>query len=76
MSLIMLTNNFLPVSGYRIGYIGYDGVMYDVGSFVCYWSSDPTFTHSGSLLNFNSGINGTLNGNGRSFGFAVRPVKE
>ena len=53
-----------------------DGSLYDVGDYGCYWSAVPYVTFNGCNLNFSSGFVYPLNGNTRTYGFAVRAVSE
>ena len=53
-----------------------DGVLGNVDRYGYLWSSVPYSTGGGCGLALGSGIVLPLNFNPRSFGFAVRPVKE
>ena len=64
---------FSPASGFRNVS---DGSLYVVGSYGYYWSAVPGSTLSGCSLYFGwSGVSPQSN-NGRSYGFAARPVSE
>ena len=64
---------YFPALGYRDNY---DGSLGRVGSYGYYWSAVPYNTDYGCYLYFNSGNVYPRNGNGRSYGFSVRPVAE
>lgn len=66
------TINF-PASGLRGSN---DGSLIGVGYNGCYWSAVPYNTYNGCYLIFTSGYVYPLNGDTRSYGFAVRPVAE
>ena len=64
---------FFPASGFRdYG----DGSLSDVGNYGCYWSAVPYSTGSGCSLSFDWGYVNPQSYNGRSYGFAARPVSE
>ncbi|WP_418169652.1 fimbrillin family protein [Alistipes communis] len=64
---------FFPVSGYRASR---SGALGSVGGYGYYWSAVPGSTFSGRNLYFHSEYVSPLTSNGRSYGFAVRPVQE
>ena len=66
------TINF-PASGYRDSS---DGSLNYVGVNGCYWSAVPNGAYVGCGLYFYSGTVGPLNYDGRTYGFAARPVSE
>lgn len=53
-----------------------DGVLSNIGRNGYHWSSVPYSTGGGCGLALGSGIVFPLNNGARSFGFAVRPVRE
>ena len=66
------TINF-PASGLRDNF---DGSLNFVGFFGYYWSAVPSNSDNGCFLYFFSGFVYPLNGNTRTYGFAVRAVSE
>lgn len=64
---------FFPASGFRNSS---SGTVYNVGGSGCFWSAVPNSANFGRYLNFSSSYVSPLNSNGRSYGFAVRPVQE
>ena len=64
---------FFPASGYRNNSTG---TVNNVGSNGYFWSAVPYSTYDGRYLYFNSSYISPLSSNGRSSGFAVRPVQE
>lgn len=53
-----------------------DGVLGNVDRYGYLWSSVPSGNAGGNQLSLGSGIVFPLNNGARSFGFAVRPVRE
>ena len=64
---------FFPASGYRGNS---SGALSYVGGGGYYWSPVPYSTNLGRYLSFVSTGVYPLNYNGRSYGFAVRPLQE
>ena len=64
---------FFPASGFRSNS---DGSLYNVGFSGCYWSAVPDNTYYGCYLFFDWSDVNPQNHNGRSCGFAARPVSE
>lgn len=64
---------FFPASGFRNSS---SGTVYNVGGSGYFWSAVPNSANFGRYLNFSSSYVSPLNSNGRSYGFAVRPVQE
>ena len=64
---------FFPASGFRFSYVG---VLQHVGGYGYHWSSVPYNTSNGCGMNIGSGYMFPMYSYIRSYGYAVRPVKE